>query len=187
MDHLIRKKIIENVQKAKQNGGLILYDPNIRKNHLPEIREMMHLVEENINLADIVRGSDEDFENLFGLKDSREVFEHLKKMGCDCLIITKGRNGAELWSENCRLKVRSKNIDVVSTIGAGDAFNAGIIYGLCTKGITVHDLVQIKEDLWKEILGFGITFASEVCQRFDNYISADFAVKLNERANQGDL
>jgi fructokinase len=183
----IRQKVIDNVQKAKQNGGLILYDPNIRKNHLPEIRQMMHLVEENVRIADIVRGSDEDFGNLFGLQDPEEVFKRVRDIGCRYLIITKGRNGAELWSENYRLKVGSKNINVVSTIGAGDAFNAGIIYGMILNGITVHDLVNINEDLWKEILEFGITFASEVCQSFDNYISAGFARKLNERTSRRDF
>ncbi len=73
LDQAIRDRIISFVKKAKHNGALIIYDPNIRKNHLAEIRGLMHLVEENIALADIVRGSDEDFENLFGMTDSEKI------------------------------------------------------------------------------------------------------------------
>ncbi len=180
LDHSIRIKLIENVQKAKQNGALIFYDPNIRKNHLEEIRQMMHLVEDNIRLADIVRGSDEDFENLFATRNSEEVYNRIKEIGCKHLIITKGKDGAELWSENFRLDIRSQNIETVSTIGAGDAFNAGIIYGLIERQITVDNLVQINPEAWGMILDSGITFASDVCRSYDNYISFDLAENIRK-------
>jgi len=180
LDHSIRIKLIENVQKAKQNGALIFYDPNIRKNHLPEIRQMMHLVEENIRLADIVRGSDEDFFNLFGLNEPEEVYKRVKKMGCSLLIITKGKDGAELWSENFRLDIRSRDIETVSTIGAGDAFNAGIIYGLIDRQIIVDNLVQINPEEWGMILDSGINFARDVCGSYDNYVSFDLAENIRK-------
>jgi fructokinase len=167
----IREKIVSFVKKAKQNGALIIYDPNIRKNHLEEVRELMHLVEENIALADIVRGSDEDFENLFGLKDAEEVYKRIKRAGCKHLIITRGEHEACLFSDETRLSMPAKSIAVVSTIGAGDAFNAGIIFGIIKKGLTVNDLVDISRESWMELIGFGITFASDVCRLYDNYIS----------------
>jgi fructokinase len=136
----------------------------------------MHLVEENISLADIVRGSDEDFENLFGLNDNEEIFKRIQMSGCLSLVLTRGKLGSNLFSEDIRLSLPAKNIAVVSTIGAGDAFNAGIIFGLIKNGMTVNDLVNITQEQWIEILGFGVTFASDVCQSFDNYISIETGV-----------
>jgi fructokinase len=170
LDLAVRGKIIPFLKKARKNGALIIYDPNIRKNHLGEIKSMMHLVLENITMADIVRGSDEDFENLFGLRESEKVYERVKEAGCKVLVVTKGNHGAELFSNKIKLQAPAKEIEVVSTIGAGDAFNAGIIFGLLEAGLFVDDLVNIKQEAWGKILGFGINFAAEVCQSFDNYI-----------------
>lgn len=173
LDPPIRQKIVSFLEKARQNGAFIIYDPNIRKNHLEEIRKLMHLVEENISLADIVRGSDEDFENLFGINDGEKVFEKLKVVGCRNLIYTMSSKGADFFSDSLQVHVPAQKIQLVSTIGAGDSFNAGIIYGLAGKGLTGSDLSLISRETWKELIGFGITFASEVCQSYDNYISKE--------------
>jgi fructokinase len=173
LDQAIRPKIISFIKKARQNGAIIIYDPNIRKNHLEEIRKLMHFVEENISLADIVRGSDEDFENLFGTNNPDEVFARIRENGNASLIMTRNKYGVDLLSSSLKIHVDVPEIQAVSTIGAGDAFNAGIIFGLFNKGVTVNDLVDINTELWTEMTGFGITFASEVCRSFDNYISIE--------------
>jgi fructokinase len=179
----VREKLIAYVQNAKTGGALMVYDPNIRKNHLDEIRQHMDLVEENIALADIVRGSDEDFENLFGLKDPDQIFGQIKSLGCKNLIITGGKEGTDLLTANFNIHLPSKNIRVISTIGAGDAFNAGIIYGLMNQGLSGGELVNINPGLWENILEFGINFATDVCQSYENYISTEFSRKLNEERN----
>jgi fructokinase len=175
LDKAIREKIISYVQKAKHDGGLIYYDPNIRKNHMAEIRKLLGEVMENFALADIVRGSDEDFQNLFGLDDNEQIYKTVREAGCDCLIITRGRLGAELLFRDTRLHIPAGDVEIKSTIGAGDAFNAGIICGIVRKGYYVDDLVNIKEQQWAEIMGLGITFASDVCRSFDNYIAIELA------------
>jgi fructokinase len=59
----------------------------------------------------------------------------------------------------------------VSTIGAGDNFNAGVIYGLIKYNIGYHDLPLINEATWDKIIQCGIDFSAEVCQSYLNYIS----------------
>ena len=173
LDPAIRQKIAGFVEKAKQNGAFIMYDPNIRKNHLGEVRKLMDFVEENFALADIVRGSDEDFENLFGITDGKKVFDRTRKSGCKYLIYTRAGKGAEFFSDNFHLHVPAGKIKVVSTIGAGDTFNAGIIYGLVARRLTNSDLAPISPGTWKEIINSGVFFASDVCQSYDNYISVE--------------
>jgi fructokinase len=173
LDQAIRSKIISFVKQAKQNGAIIIYDPNIRKNHLGEIRKLMHLVEENIALADIVRGSDEDFENLFGKNNNDDVFARIREAGSIALIITRNKEGVDLITSSIKLHADVPAIQPVSTIGAGDAFNAGIIYGLVGRGLTGSNLNLISGETWKELIGFGVTFATDVCQNYDNYISKE--------------
>jgi fructokinase len=177
LDPAIHQKIIRFVKQAMQNGAFIIYDPNIRKNHLGETRKLMDFVEENFAIANIVRGSDEDFENLFGLTDGKKVFGRIRAAGCKYLIYTRSSHGAEFFSDSIQLQIPAVNIQVVSTIGAGDSFNAGIIYGLVSNGLNGSDLNLFNPETWKELIGFGVTFASDVCASYDNYISADLVKK----------
>jgi fructokinase len=174
LDPAIQQKITGFVDKAKQGGAFIMYDPNIRKNHLEKTRKLMHVVRQNIKLADLVRGSDEDFENLFGLNEGEKVFKQLQDMGCNHLIYTRNREGAEFYSGRFNFRLPAKQIKVVSTIGAGDAFNAGIIFGLVSKGLAGSDINHFSSENWTELIGFGVTFAADVCGSYDNYISPEF-------------
>jgi len=171
LDQAIRSKIVSFVKQARQNGAIIIYDPNIRKNHLGEIRKLMHLVEENIALADIVRGSDEDFENLFGTNNNDDVFARIREAGFKAVIITRNKKGVDLMTSSIKLHADVPAIRPKSTIGAGDAFNAGIIVGLVGRGLTNSDPALISLDTWNEVINSGIIFASDVCQTYDNYIS----------------
>lgn len=174
LDPAIRQKITGFVKKAKLNGAFIMYDPNIRKNHLGEAKKLMDFVEENFALSDIVRGSDEDFENLFGYTDGGKVFDHIIAAGCKYLIYTRASLGAELFTNEFKVLVPAAKIHVVSTIGAGDSFNAGIIYGLINKGLIGSDLSLVCRETWMELIGFGVTFAADVCGSYDNYISVQY-------------
>ena len=71
-------------------------------------------------------------------------------------------------------------VNTVSTIGAGDSFNAGIVYQLLREGILPVKAENMPETVWDRIIGRGISFASAVCQVNENYISESFAGKIKE-------
>jgi fructokinase len=70
-----------------------------------------------------------------------------------------------------------KKITPVSTIGAGDNFNAGMIAAIYKNNITRDELAKMGEEKWGRIVSAGVDFASDVCLSYENYISADFAGK----------
>jgi fructokinase len=69
-------------------------------------------------------------------------------------------------------------IKPISTIGAGDNFNAGLIYGLLKENVTKQNIVILNEQVWQRIISHGIDFASDVCMSYDNYVSDNFAAKI---------
>ncbi len=69
-------------------------------------------------------------------------------------------------------------ITPVSTVGAGDSFNAGIIYSLYKNRVGKEDLENLSEEFWRSAIETAISFGSEVCQSYDNYISESFARSL---------
>lgn len=174
LEPAVFKKLLSYLQQARSTGALLIYDPNIRKNHLEVVRQRLNHVEQFISLSHIVRGSDEDFDNLFGTVAGEKIFEKTKSLGCQNVIITRGQGGCEFFSESHRIHLPAKEISVVSTIGAGDAFNAGLIYGIIKKGVFVDQLVNITTEDWTGILVYGTNFAADVCSGYDNYISKGF-------------
>jgi len=66
----------------------------------------------------------------------------------------------------------------LSTIGAGDNFNAGMIAAIYKNGITGEHLATMGEDMWSKVISSGIDFASDVCMSYENYISEEFAENL---------
>ncbi|OQX79249.1 MAG: hypothetical protein B6D61_03930, partial [Bacteroidetes bacterium 4484_249] len=130
---------------------------------------------ENIFNSSIVRGSDDDFKLIFNTDNHRDTFSIIRKTGCKILIYTSGDTNVEFISEEFELSIPVKKIKPVSTIGAGDTFNAGIIYGLFKNNINTSDLNKVDSGLWKSIIKNAITFGTQVCRSYDNYLSEEFA------------
>lgn len=172
---VLRSRVIDVLQLAKDRNAIIYYDPNFRKTHAHEAIRLMPTVLENLEFADIVRGSDEDFMNLFGKADTENVYKEHIQFYCDRFITTHGANGINLYTRDFIKHYDSKPIEPLSTIGAGDSFNAGVLFGLLKHDIRHADLASLTEEKWDQIIRCGMDLATEVCQSYDNYISKEFA------------
>ena len=177
LNPVLRTRMVEFLQYAQERKAIIYYDPNFRKAHAHEAIRLMPTVLENLEFADIVRGSDEDFQNLYGKSDAQEVYKEHIQLYCDRFLTTHGANGVNLHTLNFTRHFDSPQIQPLSTIGAGDNFNAGIIYGLLKYDVRHADLPSLDQDTWGKIIRCGMDLASEVCQSYDNYISKEFAAK----------
>jgi fructokinase len=173
-----RQKVTSLVNRAREADSTILYDPNFRKPHLRELEAVKPSILDNTGKSDIIRGSDEDFMLIFGLDDPVRVYRILAQTGCDILIYTRGKNGVELITPGMHSQFTVPDIPVVSTIGAGDSFNAGILCSLAYHQISRRDLRNLNEATWERIIHTSITIAAHVCQQYDNYITADFAATV---------
>lgn len=178
LNPVLRERMLEFVQYAKERKAIIYYDPNFRKPHAHEVLRLMPALIENLEFADIVRGSDEDFFNLFGKTDTRQVYEEHIRFYCDRFIATHAHVGVSSYNNNSFQHFDVPSIQPLSTVGAGDNFNAGIIYGLLKYDIRQADIAKLDEQVWKEVIQCGIDFATECCLTFDNFISIEFAKKL---------
>lgn len=148
----------------KKKHGMLIYDPNFRAtaDNRPEI---IDLVSANIGVADIVRGSDQDFYNIFRASDGAEAYRYIQAAGAKILIYTRNSEGVELFTPWFSKKYEVPVVQVVSTIGAGDNFNAGLISEL-------HKIKHIPEfeNFWDVAIHQAIIFASEVCASNNNFV-----------------
>ncbi len=177
VDPNIRERVLATIEEAKSNGAMVIYDPNFRKPHAHELPKLLPYIRENIRMADIVRGSDEDFSIIFGTSNVEEVREHIGHE-IQVLIMTRSATAVYLDAGAGIMQRPVRQLQPVSTIGAGDNFNAGLIYGLIKERVTNETLGNVPASLWEKIIGWGVDFASDVCMQYDNYISEDFAGRL---------
>ena len=179
LDEKIRDQLKGFIEYAKKNGALLIYDPNIRHGHHLRDEKTLKAVIENIALADIVKGSDEDFENIFGKFDETYVLDKIKGINDDAVVVfTKGKDGASLFSDLGSFSAIAKQIKLISTVGAGDNFTAGMVYFMSKLTSKNRKPKHFSKSELREMLQMGINFSSEVCQSTDNYISPDFANSL---------
>lgn len=170
----VRIKLLEFIRNAKKNNAIVIYDPNFRKQHLHDLHKIKPMIIENIGFADIVRGSNEDFSFILGAGIADEAYAEISQH-CPNLLFTSNKEGVYVRTLSGSYTFPVKSIVPLSTIGAGDNFNAGIVYSLFRNEILQKDIATLTETDWRDIVSNAVEFATHVCLSYENYISKDFA------------
>lgn len=171
----LREYVVGFLRKAKEKGAILYYDVNFRASHIKDIPDTFENILENMRLATVVRGSAEDFEILFGSRDIEKIYDKHIAPNCKCFIYTNAADPIELRTPTVTASFPAKSIKTVSTIGAGDNFNAGFCYSVVKSGISHADVFQqMPEEQWIPLITSGQRFSAAVCQSLDNYIPRDF-------------
>ncbi len=169
LDPAIRPEIQNILYAAIAAKSIIMYDPNIRKPEQFPNKKQKEALMENFRLATIIKGSDEDFDAVFGRQPAEKHILSLQKINPEALIfITLGAKGALSVQGNRMFRKKALKVPVVSTIGAGDGFNAGVIAEIVNSSFTKGQLPLKMEKL----LEGGIAYSAAVCNSVDNYIPA---------------
>jgi len=170
----VRQKLLEFIREANKKKAIVIYDPNFRKHHLHELPRLKPLILENMTHANIIRGSNEDFSFILGADNADEAYHEVRKY-CRNLLYTANRQGVYVRSLKTSVTSPVITIEPVSTIGAGDSFNAGIVYSLYRHNIGYHDIENLSESIWANLVKTAVEFATHVCMSYENYISDEFA------------
>ncbi|HER09088.1 MAG TPA: carbohydrate kinase [Bacteroides sp.] len=178
----IRPRVKALLEKARRAGAILLYDPNFRSTHLQDREKLLSVIRENMEFASIVRASDEDLGNIFQVDNPDDAWECVRPH-CAVLLYTANAHGVYLKSEKLDVHVEVNRIEPVSTIGAGDTFNAGILYGLHSMGCRLDQVQGLGKQAWQVLIATAVEFAREVCLSYENYLPAAYAetLKKNEK------
>lgn len=176
----IRKKFIDLITRANENGAIVIYDPNFRPTHSADLEILKPMIIENMKAAKLIRASDEDFKNIFGTNTPDEAWAVVKKY-CSCMVYTANSEGVYVRTFSYSGKFAVKAIKPVSTIGAGDNFNAGMMAAIYLNKISADQLDKMGEEEWLKVISMGVDFATNVCLSYENYISLGFAQELKSR------
>ena len=163
---VIRPVVRKLLMEAHEAGAWLYYDVNFRKNHMADLPTVLPNIEENMRLASVVRGSMEDFGYLFGLQDADAIYERVLPL-CSTLILTDGARSIRVYTPQGCETYPVAQIPTVSTVGAGDNFNAGYIYAKI-RGIDDQSSRIAMAQRWSQ----------DVCRQLGNNISDALATQL---------
>ena len=174
---VIRPQVLGFLEYARQHGAILYYDVNFRASHRDEVMKLTPNLLENLELADIVRGSSEDFEVLFRKTDPDVIYRTQITFYTRKFIFTQGAQPVELRADGgLKKQYPVPQTQTVSTIGAGDNFNAGLAYGMIRYGITrSHIEAGLTEQQWDQIIGCAQQFSANCCQSLSNSVDQEFA------------
>ena len=169
----IRPAVSRMLHDARQAGAWLYYDINFRKTHIPDIPHVMANIEQNMRLADLVRGSMEDFLYLYNLQNPDAIYARVQQF-CPTLILTDGAREIRVYTpdEGERTEVKGERfavrpIPTVSTVGAGDNFNAGYIYAMMQGAGTQAERIAMAQ-----------RWSQDVCRQIGNNISDELSNEL---------
>jgi fructokinase len=152
-----RRVTLRARELALERGVRVCFDPNIRPNRWGgDPRPAAEASRELVAGSFLVRANREEAIAIAGVDDPREAAGELASMGAELAVVTLGEEGAVIRGA-CDAELPSPRVEVVSTLGAGDAFMGTLVAGMAERG---WDAARAGE-----ALGPALAAAAEACTR----------------------
>ncbi|AFZ68951.1 carbohydrate kinase family protein [Deinococcus peraridilitoris] len=154
----LNTRLLELAERARDAGAKVSFDPNARNVHgNPAYRPMF---ERTLQLADVIKLSDEDVRFFYPESSEAEAVNAMRELNPGApLIVTRGGEGASLFADGERRDFEAVRVEVIDTVGAGDAFVAGLL---------TH-AVRDAQAGWSEHIRFALTVGAAACTRAGAY------------------
>ncbi|ENR0232286.1 aminoimidazole riboside kinase [Enterobacter bugandensis] len=126
-----RSATFQAMDAIRKAGGYVSFDPNIRPDLWPDENALRRCLEQALQSADVVKLSVEELAFLTGDADVREGLNTLmQRCPARLVLVTQGKEGVIAWHQGAVKHYPATPVQCVDTTGAGDAFVAGLLYGL---------------------------------------------------------
>jgi fructokinase len=152
---------IEALLTREAERRVIVVDPNVRPAVFGEPDEYRTRFERWARFAHVIKLSDADSEWLYPGEDPEAVLDKLLGLGVQLAVLTRGPAGAVAKSTAGRAEVAAPQVEVVDTVGAGDAFGAGLLRRLWeTERLTAAAVGRLDDAKLEDALTFATAVAA---------------------------
>lgn len=129
-------EVVRRLVRTAPAAVLRTYDPNVRAQLMGPRDAAVARVEEIMRASHVVKLSDADAAYLYPELDVAAVLHRIIALGPRLAVVTRGAEGclAALAHDPELVIGQAIAVDVVDTIGAGDAFMSGLLFGLVSTG-----------------------------------------------------
>jgi fructokinase len=157
---------LEALVERERHKRIIVIDPNVRAAAITEDAGYRARFDRCSRAAQIVKLSASDASWLFPGVGHDEVATRLLDIGAELVVMTLGADGAIARTHRARAGVRSQRIDIADTIGAGDAFGAGLLVALEERGaLADRSLAALADSDLDYVIRYASAVAALTCGR----------------------
>ena len=136
---------------AKEVKAPLVFDPNVRTSVLEDSDRYRAIVKKWALISSVIKMSEDDLTWLYPGRDFRSVAENFINEITQLVVITKGAQGIDGFTQDGEVSVQGVKIDVIDTVGAGDTVGAILVESIVKYGI---------ENLVGEVLEHSLTRAA---------------------------
>lgn len=156
----------EGLMRREHDSRVISLDPNVRPTLFSDRAAYRQRIERLARYATVVKASAEDLDWLYPAERAQDAAERLLGMGPSLVVVTLGEEGAIGMSAGCVVKSDGLRVDVMDTVGAGDAFTSALLARLDDGGSLRGDtLATLRGDALMDALTYANCAAALACMR----------------------
>lgn len=153
---------IERLLPEVRRRATVSIDPNVRAPLVDPLRYRERL-RDWCRTADILRVSDDDLAQLAPGATPAAAADAWHAHGVRLVVVTLGPRGAFASLDGGRLRVPAPHTAVVDTVGAGDAFTAGLLHALHSAGVLGGRLAGLTPEVLAGAVSLGVRVAAATC------------------------
>jgi fructokinase len=157
---------LEGLMRRESDRRLIMVDPNVHPEVIGDRDAYVTRFEGWLSSVHIVKLSARDAEWLYPDLQPEACAEHLLALGARLAVVTLGSDGALAVSGDGEARVASPSVEVVDTVGAGDAFGAGLLRALwASDALEIGAVSSLGDSALETVLSFACAVAALQCSR----------------------
>ena len=157
---------VEALLVRERGRRVLALDPNLRPRLARDEADLRARLDRWLPLVDLVKVSADDLAWLLPGTGVEEVAARWRDLGPSLVVVTRGEDGVHAAGPAGTVDLPALPVDVVDTVGAGDAFMSGLLCALHEDGdLTAGALASLGEDDLRRALAFAQEVAAETCRR----------------------
>jgi fructokinase len=140
-------------------SATVVFDPNVRPSIQGNREIYRNSVERWIDVAKIVKLSEDDFSWLYENSESDVIANWLSR-GTEIVVVTRAERGLSAFTRDGRIDCPAAKVKLVDSVGAGDTIGAVIV-----EGLLIYGLDGLKTDVLRQVLERAAKAAGITCSR----------------------
>lgn len=180
IDAPIKKATIALLDEALARGVPAVVDMNYRQPLHGTPQAFARSMEEIIPKVRVVKGSAEDFRDIFKTQKLSDVGPALVAKGVELVVMTEDADGASWYFDGEIHSVGAFQAQMIDTTGAGDCFMGALLYDITRRG----GLDELSNDSLYEIVRFANAAASICVEGYGAVDPMPYLSEVDERSQQ---
>lgn len=154
---------LESLARGAPDDVVVMVDPNCRPSATPDPAALRARVQRLAVRADVIKVSLDDLAFLNPDLKPDHAAQALLAAGPTAILVTDGGRSVRVAVPGATIDLPVPRVDVVDTVGAGDAFGGAFLSSWIERGLGRAELAN--PDSLRPSIEFAIRVASETCRR----------------------